>query len=534
MIGGNSKGLAILCNNQGTILQVIKDDLGLGRYLPDKPAFLSLINKDSIKKALEFLFNLHSYKVTFGWEMDVELEKPYKYYFCGSVIKGYLLIMAASDSAAMMNLYEELMKAETGLSSILALIEAQQELPTVVSFPLMNDLAKLSDDLTRLRQDLAKKNTILTKALQVRDEFLANISHELRTPLNGILGMCELLQEKHYGELTSSQQESITLISQSGGHLLNIINDLIDIARLEAGRLTLEYNSIYVPAFCRNIIHSLRPLTQKKPLEVSLTVQPNVKEMWADERCLRQVISNLLANAIKFTPPYGQIGLEVAADADKRTLLFTVWDTGIGISTEEIAELFQPFGQLDSSLSRRYEGVGLGLALCYRLIKLHSGEITVDSTRDKGSRFTVSIPWQLAARTRTPRAEISAKDLPTEKLYKVLLAEDDSANALAVSYYLKHKGHTVFEAKNGQEAVELAKLHHPDIILMDIRMPDIDGMTAIAEIRSCPEIAAIPIIAITAMIMEDRQECLNKGANEYICKPFKIKDLLDLIYKVAQ
>ena len=233
----------------------------------------------------------------------------------------------------------------------------------------------------------------LARAARLKDEFMASMSHELRTPLNAILGMSESLQEGVYGSLNDKQRESLGTIERSGRHLLDLINDILDLAKIGAGELGLEMAPVSVESVCEASLTLVKQAAHKKRLEVSSTFDKRVTTIQADGRRLKQILVNLLSNAVKFTPERGKIGLDVKGDPEMKRVLFTVWDTGVGVSPENVGRLFEPFVQLDSKLSREHTGTGLGLSLVRRLTELQGGKVSVESEVGKGSRFTVSIPW---------------------------------------------------------------------------------------------------------------------------------------------
>ena len=246
------------------------------------------------------------------------------------------------------------------------------------------------------RQQLQTSNSLLEKASRMKDEFLASMSHELRTPLVGILGLSEALQLPGYGPLTDKQRKAIGHINTSGQHLLELITDILDLSKLQAKMIEVEWSTCSLNSICRASLQLTNPLAVAKHLHSSYVSIPESIILRADERRLKQILVNLLSNAIKFTPNGGQYGIEAQADPACRTLRITVWDTGIGIKEEDQQRLFQQFVQLDSSLSRQYAGTGLGLSLVRQLTELHGGSVSVTSTVGSGSRFTVSLPWQPA------------------------------------------------------------------------------------------------------------------------------------------
>ena len=267
--------------------------------------------------------------------------------------------------------------------------------------------------------------------------------------------------------------------------------------------------------------------------------------IWADARRVKQILVNLLNNAVKFTPDGGRVSLDVDLDREQGRVKFVVQDSGIGISQEDVGKLFQPFTQLDARLSRQYEGSGLGLALVRRLVVLHQGEVTVESegVPGKGSRFTVWLPWKddLDAKP-VPASGAVPVDPPaltkTGQLREIkknegrviLLAEDNLTNFMTISDYLQLFGYQILHAQDGKEAIDLADAHLPDLILMDIQMPEMDGFEAMRRLRQDARFKETPILALTALAMPgDLERCIEAGASDYVTKPVRMKDLLEKV-----
>ncbi|NTU81459.1 MAG: response regulator [Chloroflexales bacterium] len=385
-------------------------------------------------------------------------------------------------------------------------------------------------------------NAELARAARLKDEFLANMSHELRTPLNAILGRSELLYEQIYGPLTEKQAQALTSIDASGRHLLSLINDILDLSKVEAGKVELQLTGVDVDLVCQQSRQLVVERATRKRIALSTTLDPQVVTVQADERRLKQILVNLLTNAVKFTPEGGQVGLEVQGDPAQQTATFTIWDTGIGIAPEDQGRLFQPFVQLDSALNREYTGTGLGLALVRRLAELHGGSVALESTTGQGSRFSVRLPWIQAlgesrpSRTSpealAPLAALIVEGIAGQPL--ILLAEDHQENSQLLSDALTAAGYRVVVARNGAEAVALAEELRPALILMDIQMPVMDGLEAIQRLRAAG-MCATPIIALTALTMPgDRERCLEAGADEYFSKPVGLRTLLTLIAQRLQ
>jgi signal transduction histidine kinase len=414
----------------------------------------------------------------------------------------------------------ELVQANTALQGEIAKRQEAEAL-------LRQERASLVRRVTGQTEDLSKANAELVKAARLKNEFLANVSHELRTPLNVILGMSEIMREGLQGPLNTQQLESLTYIEAGGRHLLAIINDILDLSKIGAGKVELELGPISIGNVARASLNFIKLMAQKKRIEIFSNFDYSVTMLQADEHRLRQILVNLLTNAVKFTPEGGQVGLEIKGEAGQGRVNFIVWDTGIGIAADQMGYLFKPFIQLDAKLSRRYEGTGLGLALVARLVEMHGGGISVESQVGQGSRFTVSLPWSGGGEAReelNPSSNAASESPPL-----ILLAEDNEANIAIISSFLTNQYRLVI-ARNGLEAIEQAQEAKPDLVLMDIQMPVMDGLEAINHIRGDRQLKHVPIITFTALTLPgDRERYLAAGANDYLSKPVSQGRLLQAI-----
>ena len=395
-----------------------------------------------------------------------------------------------------------------------------------------DEILKLNAELERRVQE---RTTELERALRAKDEFLANMSHELRTPLNAILGLSESLSEHIAGPLNEKQARYVKTISESGTHLLSLINDILDLARIESGQVVLNIAEVDLQQVCQASLRMINQQALKKDQQVALDVDDGIGSIWVDERRLKQILVNLLSNAVKFTPAGGKLGLDVRGDRHEKRVTFTVWDNGIGIRESDLTRLFRPFVQLDSGLSREATGTGLGLALVAQMVRLHGGSVSVESQPDEGSRFTVTLPWEPALATDTELRMMStgkfraikpdARDRPI-----ILLIEDTRETTAMVTDYLQSAGYQVISAREALTGMDLAKRTHPNLILMDIQLPGMDGLEATRRLRDDPDFRTLPIIALTALAMPgDRERCLAAGATDYLTKPVSLKKLAALI-----
>lgn len=386
-----------------------------------------------------------------------------------------------------------------------------------------------------------EKNRQLDQLNQMKDQFLAIMSHELRTPLNAILGMTESLIDEVVGSINPQQLRMLQIVEQSGTHLLSLINDILDLAKIESGQWDLEIQPISVEAICQASLKLIEPQANKKYIQLTLQLAEQLPPLLIDERRIHQILINLLDNAVKFTPEGGHVTVsarlattatpgDVSSELCDR-LRITVQDTGIGIAAADFDHIFEPFVQVDSTLNREYAGTGLGLALVKQIVERHHGQFGVVSEMGQGSCFWVDLPC-CAAQSPFPdspaHSQIININLPSSPPLPplILIAEDNQANVVTLTSYLGAQGYRLGVVHDGQAALDCIQQEYPDLILMDIQMPVMDGIEAIAHIRNQMQLVNIPIIALTALAMEsDRVRCLQAGANEYLSKPVRLKHL---------
>ncbi|MBD3307426.1 PAS domain S-box protein [candidate division KSB3 bacterium] len=401
----------------------------------------------------------------------------------------------------------------------------------------------IGHDITERKQfeeTLRSAKEAAEAASQAKSEFLANMSHELRTPLNGILGYAQLL--KRQSDLTEYQRKGLDIIHRCGDHLLILLNDILDLSKIEAGKLKLEPTRFHLVGSLKNLIEMFHLRAQEQKIAFvyeKASEVPNI--VYGDEKCLRQVLLNLLGNAVKFTET-GQVTLRVhevptapstaeAPQGTSITLRFEVEDTGIGIAPEHLETIFSPFEQVKASRFRP-EGTGLGLAISQRLVRMMGGELHVESTVGQGSRFWFDATFPDSEHD-VRRHETSYR--PSIKGFrgttrKILLVDDREENRAVLKDMLLPLGFEIFEAVDGHDAIDQARSYRPDLILMDLVMPNMDGFEATRHISRTPDLDPIVIIGISASAFEDtREKCLAAGCQDFLVKPIADVRLYDIL-----
>ncbi len=395
-------------------------------------------------------------------------------------------------------------------------------------------------DRVEYEGNLERANRELEQAKRLKDKFLANMSHEFRTPLNAISGFTELLQKDVYGELTPRQEATLKRIEKSANNLLILINDILDYAKIESGQMDLAKEKINIDELLAEIFTSMEVLAKEKHINMEYKVNSNSPIIYSDFKRLRQIMLNLIDNAIKFTPLDGLVLCQVSSIVidNHEHIKFSVVDSGPGIPEFQFPLLFKPFTQLDNPLTRNTGGTGLGLAIVKQLVEKQGGIIEFESTVGKGSKFHVILPVRpisISIETKNifQDAEIIRLNSQNKSTIKrILVVDDNEMNMMLMVDYLGSLGYECIEAKNGLEALQIALKENPDLILMDIQMPVMNGLEATKKIREIPQFNRTPIIAVTSFAMaDDYERCIQAGANDYLSKPVPLKLLKQTISK---
>ena len=398
---------------------------------------------------------------------------------------------------------------------------AQQRL----NIELEGKVQKRTEALQLQQQELKEVNVHLEKATKHKSEFLAHMSHELRTPLNAIIGFSEVLIEKMYGELNEKQEEYLHDVLTAGRHLLSLINDILDISKIEAGHMELELSIFDLPVTLEKTLTLVCEQASRNGIHLTLQLDEQLGEFTADERKIKQVLLNLLSNAVKFTPAGGEVSLSARLCGE--LVEISVRDTGLGIPPEDQQQVFEEFHQVKGHKAQKREGTGLGLALTKRFVELHGGTICVESEVRCGSTFTFTLP------VRTPVREVSIM-MPAapSQLPLVLVVEDDQSSAKLTSVHLSQAGFNVRIAHNAEIGYEKARSLQPAAITLDILMPGVDGWDLLARLKGDMETAHIPVVIVSIQDEPDKGFAL--GAAEYLMKPIDAKELVSTVRRVIK
>ena len=434
---------------------------------------------------------------------------------------------------------DEIGRLIDGFNTMLSEIQQRDTALQSTNGELKTRTQELEEEVFQRKQaqeELFKAKHAAEEANRAKSTFLANMSHELRTPLNAIIGYSEMLEEETRDTGKIENVQDLKKIQAAGKHLLALINDVLDLSKIEAGKMGLHLETFDVPQVIEEMVTTLQPAAAKNSNSVNVRVAENVGTMKADITKVRQILFNLLSNACKFTD-HGTISVDVdqIRAEDKECIQFRVSDTGIGISAQQRQNLFQEFAQADSSIARKYGGTGLGLAITYRFVQLMKGQINVESEPGKGAVFTVQLPTQIAMETTESASSQGTSNAPAKfsetkpNLDTILVIDDDPSVRDLMSRFLTKLDLRVVVAANGEEGFRLAKEIRPLLITLDVVMPECDGWTVLNRLKSDKELAKIPVIMVT--IVDNEARGMDLGASNYLIKPIQRDRLAVLVEK---
>lgn len=380
----------------------------------------------------------------------------------------------------------------------------------------INIITEARRQLEKNSQDLEVKNRELKEAYRTKGEFLANMSHELRTPLNAIIGFSRLMKRKLKDSLPERQAKNLDMIQQSGEQLLVLVNDLLDFEKIEAGKLTIRREETDLAALLESLHAVLKPVAEEKGLELVFETEQSPPTVFSDQERLRQILTNLLTNAIKYSDQ-GVVSLKVEPGESGERLKFEVKDQGIGMTTEQMELIFDPFHQVDGSETRERGGVGLGLAIVHRLVELLRGTIRVDSVKGEGSTFTLVLPITSGTAHLQPQGTGA----------KVLVVDDNPDFLESMHQELSEAGFRVSVAESAQKALEMLETETPRVILMDIVMPEMDGWEMLRRIREREDLSEVPVVVTS--VSDEKPVGLDVEITGFLTKPFDFESLTDLL-----
>ncbi|HXZ43254.1 MAG TPA: response regulator, partial [archaeon] len=383
------------------------------------------------------------------------------------------------------------------------------------------------EELRRKNFELEQQNRSIQEANRLKSEFVSMVSHELRTPITSIQGYLALVLQGESGELTAEQREFLTVVQNNTERLLALINDLLDLARMEAGRIELHRTALDLARLIQDAARALHPLIEAKEQRLTLDLPPGLPPVWADATRAAQVLTNLISNAHKYTPAGGSI--RVAARVADSSVRVEVRDTGIGLSEEEQAQCFTKFFRAKDRRAQEAGGTGLGLAITRSLVELHGGEITVSSAPGQGSTFAVKLPVCQSAVVQ------ESKDTPApvglvRSGARILLVDDEPDVVNLIRRYLERAGCEVLVARGGAETLQVARREQPELIILDIILPDVDGFTVLERLKGDPLTGMIPVLLLS--VVDDSRRGKLLGAVDYLVKPVSEPVLLERVGRI--
>lgn len=529
-------------NNSKVAIALVEPQQTVGKvcFIPTSPPqnLPSLVLKGMVKKKKKFRLRLAE-EIEIDDLQLLEQQQPPSAWQLATDLDGVIgwLIIIRTPVESDGNSFKDTC---VQITSQLLTRAAQQCVTTITQFRKIQSLQQRCQQLETINQELERTN-------QLKNQFLANTSHEIRTPLSSITGFTHLLLAQGYDPSKERHQEYLSIIQSSSKHLLSLINDILDLSKIEANQLEIQWEKVDLQTLCHNVLILVKEKAANKGLKLSLELDPNVNTLLADSLRLKQMLLNLLFNALKFTTN-GTVGLQVKSN--NSWIYFTVWDTGTGISKKHQAELFQPYFQIPNSVVSQNEGTGLGLVVTRKLAELHGGRVEVESELGGGSRFTIVLPLRQEEGESGELGEVEgvgedAKGEDRSRPFQlvsinnhstnILLVEDDSHNAQLMQVYLERLGYQVKLANNSEQMWKILDQQKPAVILLDIKLPTENGLAIVQQLREHEQYRSIPIIVQTAMAMKgDREICLAAGVNEYISKPIDLPLLGNLVAKYTK
>lgn len=535
--GHHARGAALLCDRNGGIVRVIHDDLGVAGQVRVGQTFMTLLDAASLGKAMAFLQTVHSQGAAYDWEINARLrDEIATLHFAGGLLGEKVLIVAARSRNGVARLYEELMRVNNDQANALRAALKEDALATRTaaeqSAEAYDELARLNNEMMTLQRELAKRNHELARLNALKNQFLGMAAHDLRTPLGVILSYGQFLLDEAGDRLAEEHREFLATIISSSQFMLGLIDELLDISQIESGELTLNLQPVDPAAMAAHNVALNRLLAERKQIALELHCQAGLPDLMLDRNKMDQVLNNLISNAVKFSQPGTRVG--VTLERAEGGVLLSVRDQGPGIPQDEQDRLFQPFARTSVRSTAGEKSTGLGLVIVRRIVEGHGGRIWVESQVGQGSSFCVLLPaMELEAEDRAGGVEGERTQAGPAHL-RILVAEDNPINQRIAQRVLEKMGHSVAVVENGREAVAAWKEGTFDLILMDVEMPEMDGLQATAAIRQQEGGTRVPIAAMTAHTSAAaRQQAEEAGMDHYLVKPLDVGALQALVAAIG-
>lgn len=526
-------GFAILCDENGMVKKILNDTSVFPETITGRP-FTNLIDKETRSKAMDFLMDLKTENIAANYQMNVWVNDTIKTLsFLGVKIKQEIIIIGARNEEEAVEFTNHLQQINNEQANIIRkLVKEKYQYKEIIKQQkdqTFDDLTKLNNELINLQRELAKKNAELERINEIKNRFLGMAAHDLRNPLSVIQSYTQYLMERSEPYLPEKQKKFLDTIYSTSQFMLNLIDDILDVSKIEAGKLHLNKQFTDITALIRNNVELNKALAAKKDISINLDVKIQAVNIDIDAHKIEQVFNNLITNAIKFSYPNTSIDITLEP-FEENMLLFSFVDQGVGIKPEKLESIFQPFSKETSRGTEGEPGTGLGLVIVKQIIEGHGGKIWVESTVKRGSCFCFTLPLELQQhKTGSKRGGSYHPYDWTDKT--ILLIEDHSISKKLIVEMLKSTGVKIITSSDGKEGIENFE-NHPEIklILLDLSLPDMEGLDVIKHFRKSQK--DIPIIIQTAHVMSgEKEKALFHGANDYITKPIEDTTLYNTLRK---
>lgn len=524
-------GFAVLCDEQGAIQEVIHDHYGLSEYVKLGQSLIRLVDRDSVGKAVAFWETLQSQGATFDWELNVPVDGELRTLWWGGVrYDGRYLVLGGRTRNHVLQMYDDMMRMHNEQANVLRLTAKDNaELTSRMERDnaLYEELSRLNNQLVNLQRELAKKNQQLQQLNDQKNQFLGMVSHDLRNPLSVIMMYSEFLLDDVAAQMSAEQRGFLSIIYSSSEFMLNMVNELLDIAKIESGKLTLDLAPTDLCDLVRQNVALNSALGARKQITIELACDEGLAPLLIDGAKIEQVLNNLLGNAVKFSYPGSRVLVSVRRMEGH--VCVSVQDFGQGIPSDELSKLFKPFTRTSVKSTGGEKSTGLGLAIARRIVEGHEGRIWAESQVGEGTIFSFLLPLSGEAAAFEEKAEQPLVEVLSH--LRVLLAEDSRVNQKVALRVLQRIGCEPDIVATGQEVLEALQAQPYDIVLMDMHMPEMDGLEATRQIRQRFSPDRQPtIIAMTASIQEaDRQACRDAGMDGFVTKPIKLEALQEAL-----